>query len=718
MIRILIFTLFSLFEICRTSITKQGSLEYEDLEWLQGNPSVKRADYEFVRLKVLRGERQTEQNQFAVVGAVFRVDFDRSLFLERFNGFNFTSSPLPISSPVHTSDPIEFDTVGPHMNGLTRLHCKGFHTETGVPSWNYGFQDQTHSIIWPIHTEFTGKPGLPLHWHLASWPQTSQESDILHSLLARSSILLDPMAVASDAADILTSSFRAVLLLQIEDENGKLYKSPLLRSEASEPTKPVSMKALRRLLSNCQLTFLPHSQQRLWPVSTLVDESGRKIPESIQLAKQDIHAKLPNSPFPPLLEIVHNDWGGTTKLGTLAHYHRIATGWSKIVPPMPEFCGMRHGELDEEHVRLLRAHHETAFLESRSKARTKAGGLKIPGLDKIINVLMKIAMPPTMEPVSESIQEATETSVGSQMSAASGSAAPWQLFHALVPSLRANITNILSDVLPLRLTENLAEGLLMDLGPRVKSDVVQKASPIVAESVTTFLSSAIPQKISSVLPSLLERSLPRPLTEDLTQSVTHAVVPILTQGLTHNSQQDIWCYECYTKNRHCSKCHYSPEGQYYTNYYSSYYSDYFAGYYSNYYGKSLHEVDMAQHGYYGSNKDDRSWKEDTYEEFEGTEPVERDANKIAVRNAGINPNKEEGGSKGKKSGGKGKKSSSGEKVNKDEKRVPKRLGLPVYRDGKLLPYNELSSSRSYRGYAPEMSPSGLFPSSPLTQHTE
>ena len=168
---------------------------------------------------------------------------------------------------------------------------------------------------------------------------------------------------------------------------------------------------------------------------------------------------------------------------------------------------------------------------------------------------------------------------------------PYDEAQMLAEKVTTAAASTISEALVTGVTEDVVMGINAIIPVYLANGVVRNAEPVLHKAIHSILTESIPNVINEDIPTLVSRSLNIALAELLTRSVTHALVPSLSLALSHNLDQDYYCYSCYYHQMYCRYCHYSPQMTYYNNYYSAYYSDYFSTYYGDYYTKAAQEVD-------------------------------------------------------------------------------------------------------------------------------
>eukprot|EP00750_Incisomonas_marina_P003886 INCI13423.12.p1 GENE.INCI13423.12~~INCI13423.12.p1 ORF type:complete len:678 (+),score=83.69 INCI13423.12:221-2254(+) len=364
-----------------------------------------------------------------------------------------------------------------------------------------------------------------------------------------------------------------------------------LLGESGYPEQTASIiDAFATLLrENCTLRFLRPGQQQLWPARRLVLTSSAKtspVPVSGVIGPL---RQLPEKPKWCLNASLHPLCAQPLQRVNAVHVHAVATkrrnasvsnqhmlqypeiihSWSPVVPPMPNYCGLRQGNLTMDEVKDLRAHHENVFLEAESRSRGHGG--QFPMATKIIKALLALLMPPVMDPITSQIMPKADHTISDVTGHDVDGLVPLPVVDRLSRALRYNLTNLLTASLSRTLTETLTASLTMKLGPRISSQVTRRVMPQLEGVVLQRLADAVPAQLASLLQESLSQSLPPVVTRQITRVVTHALVPTLAMALSHTPEQDQACNMCFHHRRHCDKCQYAASSQYYTNYYSDYY---------------------------------------------------------------------------------------------------------------------------------------------------
>lgn len=228
-----------------------------------------------------------------------------------------------------------------------------------------------------------------------------------------------------------------------------------LRSQSLEsdvvpavPVPALRQAALATAFSNCTLRMLPREQQAGWPLLRVTDGLARRTVREVGPFQLRMDAVLPTlhvvtmprsgsvrarciaarAPLTPRAGLQDGQPGraaaSTHHRAHMHHYPTVSQSWHHVVPPMPDYCGLREGALSLAQVEVrrcrappctlppasrrpktLQAAHETAFIESQ---------FPIPGLQDILDFAMKILMPPIMDPFMDLLGEHAVHTVAAQ----------------------------------------------------------------------------------------------------------------------------------------------------------------------------------------------------------------------------------------------------------------------------------------------------------------
>ena len=512
--------------------------------------------------------------------AVIEIGFDGPVYGETIDGKRFD---LPVATPFSKS---RGDTpVG--IMGAVALKCMD--RELYIPSFSDEFEDTDGTEASPP-------------WHLVGLPHKASVKyglsnsifDILEQKHPELSLLLRKNASAHNAPQKMSQKILIGLILRYEDDSGMAMRNKAFHGvpEMNDP------------LRECNIHFLKHSQQKLWPTKVFYQSSKGLMVHGqtakLRLKKGDVLCRndpkqskrtltvslLSNEVVPDRLQFSHRS--------LLTKYPRIHKTWSPIVPPLPNFCGVRNGSLLEEQVFALKARHESSFIESRSQS-AMGRDKPIPNLPGLTIAFLTMFLPTLFNTFLRQGTDRAANDLNDQIPQDVLANVPEDVVELLGQPLIQNVTALLADGLAASSTAAISVGLGQEMGPKISQVIRKSLVPHIMKQIVPVLESSIPEKIEKVAPYLMARSLPIALSKTLTFSLTHALVPVLTTALTRTSDQEHYCHECYYYHTHCRMCHESPESQYYNSYYSAYYSDFYSAYYADYYTNSLKAIENLQH---------------------------------------------------------------------------------------------------------------------------
>ena len=368
-------------------------------------------------------------------------------------------------------------------------------------------------------------------------------------------------------------------------------------------------KELQRKLLTCKMTFPRINDQTFWPLGELVDVNGSGIANNVvnswMFARTSIDNPMePKSSWSTIMELDNNllkdkdDQRLKEKFNDImAHYPSVLDSWNHVIPPMPNYCGMKNGHLSLHQVEALQAMHETAFIDEglRIKATHRMQQNPIPDAPGIVEQVVNTLIPAVLDWFFSFFTERAGNRISDEMSHKILADTPRDTVKLLEPPLAFNVSNLAVEALTASLTKSVSHAIVADLGPFVASKVAESLEGSISTDIKPFLENTIPNKVNDFTPDLLSRSLPVFISEQLTKSLTHSLVPTLTQSLSGTSDQYHFCQMCAQKSKYCNYCHSSPQGMYYTIYYSTYYSDWYSNYYAKYYTDALKKIDGAAH---------------------------------------------------------------------------------------------------------------------------
>ena len=511
-----------------------------------------------------------------VRGILFDVRFsDRDLYVETFNGeFRY--------------DSLDNSELREILNDLLILECKSEDrrgrglVRSLSPSQVSSTQrirdehtvEAVSEVDWSLRVAGVSKQESALHRYASLESKTNDDDDAIHA-----TILLDVDVFEIDTGRTI-----------------RRYENPLLRSLGGDAANASSSFDVF-LRSACKLRLLSNAEQNKWPIRTVANNRGHRA----RLVRGDVsESRRRHRPIERRFDVFAAPTAATISTKANTHHHHLRNferrypevheSWHPVVPPIPNYCALEDGSLSLDDAHRLRVHHETLFIETRTLET-----VGIPGLDKILNPVMEILMPPIFDPFGEELTKHTSNTLGSETSHEANSQAPNDAAGKIVPALKHNLVSSLPDLLSAHLTESITADLTMQIGPRVLEDTSRALVPKLHRDIVDVLTRSIPSRMTSALPYLLERSLGISLTRTLVRSVTHALTPAIVYGLSRTPDQAEICASCYRDGSRCEECRLSAFAQRSTNYYSAYYAGYYAEYYQAYYVESLEALDRTQH---------------------------------------------------------------------------------------------------------------------------
>jgi hypothetical protein len=568
-----------------------------------------------------------EMASTSLVFAIYRVRFDRNMYVRRWNGTAMNDYPLPIRTPIgnenyilkHLSNDKENIGLKYHRHGLqsiTNLHCK---------AENETFYSHEH----PHANDILQSNNIPPE--IFSLPSIGSDQlkfaeDIFYNNNGSEENNKDEYTDDGNNHFDDTNAWKqneyvgAVLLYHERPSGPGGYSSET--AEAKITNNVLSdvpsfedgkwRAALEKRMLNCKLEFPRMVDQAFWPLGELVDKHGSPISNNLVnkwtiesstnmanlhdenaaswLTVLELDNNLLMSKNDPLLKRSFNKM--------MVHYPSVVNSWNHMVPPMPNYCGIKEGHLTLHQVEALQAHHETAFIDEGMRNRATARydpENEIPDAPGIVEQVVNTLIPAVLEWFFSFFTERAGNRISDEMSHKIMADTPRDTVKLLEPPLAMNISNLGVEALTASLTQSVSHAIVSELGPYTATMVAQSLQTSIYSEIKPFLENTIPQKVNEFTPDLVSRSLPVFISEQLTKSLTHSLVPSLTQALSVTSDQHIWCQLCAQKGQHCNYCHSSPQGMYYAIYYSTYYSDWYSDYYAKYYVDALKKIDEKVH---------------------------------------------------------------------------------------------------------------------------
>eukprot|EP00743_Colponemidia_sp_Colp-15_P009592 GILK01010493.1.p1 GENE.GILK01010493.1~~GILK01010493.1.p1 ORF type:complete len:517 (-),score=61.05 GILK01010493.1:270-1820(-) len=381
----------------------------------------------------------------------------------------------------------------------------------------------------------------------------------LHSAAAHAVPLVKLFRILEEDTDTLeTVDQRLLRLLLIASVKSVEY-------DAEFSNFPSKLSHDEGLLRGCQLQLIPANRQQTWPTRSIVDRRGIEASGMVLL-----------NPLPGDRYYHFDSLNWFSNLRTLTRRYLIESGLNQKWNQGP---GASH---DGDYM-------NDVFLETRARG--------VPGLDGILNVVMKLIMTPLFTPVTDLLTADLTHSVSHNVGHSMDEHVPEDAAGMLIPPLTINVTNLMTDSVTLNLCEAVCRSITNVMGPYLVKEVRKELAPKLVDAVVAILNKAVSKKVSTVIPSLLERSAPICLTATLTRSLTHSMVPVLLQIMRGKSDpnEELYCQLCYYQKQGCEKCSFSTQASYATSYYSTHFSDYFSNYYADYYTTVMKKLDKMRH---------------------------------------------------------------------------------------------------------------------------
>jgi hypothetical protein len=533
----------------------------------------------------------------AVVFAIYRVRFDREMFVHRWNGTAVRRDALPLDSPSPGYDHQRLENSD-GLAGLVELSCNNGNGKDVFLSYDNHRRD-----------DLLKEGAIPNQ--IASLP--SFGSELLQ--------FAEDAFYRAGQRDWRADEYVGAVLLYHERPFGpggfssQKAQANITRGILEQLPQFKDMEwraALEGRLKRCSLEFKSLKDHGYWPPGELVDRNGSSAANlavgdfTVVRPREEQGLRAPSSTHAPWLNVVSVNEEVMTKgedpvvsetfRESLAHYPSVLGSWNHLVPRMPNYCGMQEGDLSLLQVQALQAHHETAFIaeQQHGLSMTRKQN-EIPDAPNILEMVVKTLIPAVLKWFFEFFTSRAGARVSDQMGHKITAETPRDVVKLLEPPLAFNVSNLAVEAVTASLTQSVAHNIVADLGPFLAAELSKNLRVSLFDRVAPRMQSTIPSKLNQVIPYLLGRSLPVFLSEQLTRSLTHSLVPTLTQALTLTDDQTSWCKECEKTGKHCNYCHSSPQGMYYSIYYSAYYADYYSKFYTKYYTEALEKMEKFQH---------------------------------------------------------------------------------------------------------------------------
>lgn len=173
----------------------------------------------------------------------------------------------------------------------------------------------------------------------------------------------------------------------------------------------------------------------------------------------------------------------------------------------------------------------SSFAELHAQAGVGTGLRGIPGLSDILNICMKMLLPPVMDPVLEKLNDHLEHTLAATVAKDVDAATPQDTAAMLEPDLRRNLTNLIVDTVTAAVTQPLCRDLTASIAPPLIDDLVALLETDLNERLTKALQPLLTLRLGATLPRLLDRALIVSLTRALSHALPHTLVPALASYL-------------------------------------------------------------------------------------------------------------------------------------------------------------------------------------------
>ncbi len=168
-----------------------------------------------------------------------------------------------------------------------------------------------------------------------------------------------------------------------------------------------------------------------------------------------------------------------------------------------------------------------------------------------------------------------------------------------------SIAEIMNDQLPPLIAHQVAEDVVKDITPRINRIVTRRLHRVISRTLA--------QNVERPARRMMNNNLGSDLAHILSLSLPATITPALLYTLTHNPQQDYFCYYCNKKELYCIYCHQNratvARQNYYAEFYTGFYSRYYTAYYRNFFVQledaKEEEAIMREHQVHF----DQSWKQ-------------------------------------------------------------------------------------------------------------
>ncbi len=233
--------------------------------------------------------------------------------------------------------------------------------------------------------------------------------------------------------------------------------------------------------------------------------------------------------------------------------------------------------------------------ELSSFLSVKEMGEEIIGMEPTIEYVLHWILKPLVATVLKMLDTDDMAALNEDLAHGVNEQIPGDTSSMLSETVDENITGPVTDNVVQSVQEFMEQTLPKHIAGYVGKHVPQAIIPRLHTPISNIITEIIPHRLTRGAPMLVARSLYITLTQALTRSVVHVLVPSISKTATANKAQTFFCKMCFSSGKYCTKCHDSPQSSYYNSYYSTYYSDWYADYYANYYTDALENIDTVHH---------------------------------------------------------------------------------------------------------------------------
>ncbi len=226
-----------------------------------------------------------------------------------------------------------------------------------------------------------------------------------------------------------------------------------------------------------------------------------------------------------------------------------------------------------------------ALLETETKVQGMVGLIMDPVVGGFVKSIIDLTSNLMMDAFGDHFTKKMYDAINTEV--------PPDVTMMLGTTLKANLSNVMTDSITFAVSKSLSDGFIRTFTPPVVDRMVEGLPWRIHAMLDRVLYEKIPRHVDEMAPKVIARGMTVTLIQGLTRSITHALVPTLTHALPHSANSDYYCYICATQADACHLCHFSALSVYYQVYYGTYYSDYYSNHYGNYYTHAVRKVDGA-----------------------------------------------------------------------------------------------------------------------------